>query len=251
LKRLNHPHIVRLFGAGAHERRDYLVQEYLHGPSLLDLIESSASRQMDILDANKAIIHVGAATGHLHPHGYVHRDIKPANILMRGGIPVLVDFDVAYRFRSGRKPRRCIGTDPYMAPEQCLKEELSPAADIYGLGAVLYETLTGRWPFEEELLNRTGVNSLESRFPQIRVKTPTPPSKFKLKISSTLEAIVMKCLARDPLQPVQTTRGLVKELACLIEGEHQMWPETLDLRQRMALFFSARHADLEDLVLIF
>jgi eukaryotic-like serine/threonine-protein kinase len=234
LKRLSHPHIVRLYGQGAYEGRDYLVQEYLHGPSLFDLIESSANRQMDVPDAIKAIIHVGAAMGHLHSRGYVHRDIKPANILLRGGIPVLVDFDVAYRLKAGRKPRRSIGTDPYMAPEQCLKEELSPAADIFGLGAVLYEMLTGRWPFEEELMNRTEVNTLEGRFPQIRAKPPAFPSKFNSKISSALEGVVMKCLARDPLQRFQTTRGLVKELACLLEGKHQMWPETLDLRQRMA-----------------
>jgi serine/threonine-protein kinase len=225
---------VRLYSQGTHEGRDYLVQEYLHGPSLLELIESCANRQMEVSDAIKAMIHVGAATGHLHSHGYVHRDIKPANILLRGGIPVLVDFDVAYRLRHGREPRRRIGTDPYMAPEQCLKEELSPAADIYGLGAVLYEMLTGRWPFEEELMNRTEVDSLEGRFPQIRVKAPTPPSKFNLKISPALEAVVMKCLAHDPLQRFQTPRGLVKDLACLLEGKHQMWPESLDLRQKMA-----------------
>lgn len=74
--------------------------------------------------------------------------MKPANVILRDGIPVLVDFDVAYRLQPGHKPRECIGMDPYMAPEQCVREELSSATDIYGVGAVLYEMLTGRWPFE-------------------------------------------------------------------------------------------------------
>src|SRR5919108_6579941 len=152
LRRLAHPNIVHIFGQGTHEGREFLVQEYLHGPSLFDLIDASPTRQVPIPDALKAIIHLCAALVHLHERGYIHRDLKPANVILRGGIPVLVDFDVAYHLKPGHKPQERIGTDPYMAPEQCVQAELSPATDIYGVGAVLYELLTGRWPFEDALL---------------------------------------------------------------------------------------------------
>lgn len=121
LRRLAHPNIVHIFGQGTHDGREFLVQEYLHGPTLFELIEAAPDRQLPIPDAIKAVIHGCAALVHLHERGYIHRDIKPANIILRGGIPVLVDFDVAYRLNPGHQPRDCIGTDPYMAPEQCVR----------------------------------------------------------------------------------------------------------------------------------
>jgi serine/threonine protein kinase len=132
LRRLAHPNIVHIFGQGTHEGREFLVQDYLLGLSMFDLIESWTDRQVHTPDAIKAVIHICAALDHLHKLGYVHQDIKPADIILRGGIPFLVDFDVAYRLKPGHKPQEWTGTDPHMAPEQCMKEELSPPTDIYG-----------------------------------------------------------------------------------------------------------------------
>jgi eukaryotic-like serine/threonine-protein kinase len=233
LRRLAHPNIVHIFGQGTHEGRQFLVQEYLHGPSLFELIDSSPNRQVHIPDAVKAIVHVCAALAHLHELGYIHRDIKPANVLLRGGIPVLVDFDVTCRLKPGHKARERIGTDPYMAPEQCEKEELSPATDIYGVGAVLYELLTGRWPFEDALLNNTDHHTLADRYPQIRASGPPPPRQFNAQIAPNLEAVLMKCLARHPHQRFQSARELAKALARFLEGTAQLWPEALDLKHTM------------------
>jgi serine/threonine protein kinase len=200
---------------------------------LFELIDSSPQRQLPIPDAMKAIIHVCAALAHFHERGYVHRDLKPANIILRGGIPVLVDFDVAYRLTLGHRPRECLGTDPYMAPEQCMKEALSPATDIYGVGAVLYEMLTGRWPFEDELTNHADHHTLEDRYPQIRHHRPPLPSQFNTHVFPGLEAVVMKCVARHPHQRFQSARALAKELARFLEGKDQLWPESLDLKHMM------------------
>jgi serine/threonine-protein kinase len=233
LRQLAHPNIVHIFGQGTHEERIFLVQEYLHGPSLYDLLEASPHRQLPIPDAIKAIIHVCAALVHLHEHGYIHRDIKPADVLLRGGIPVLVDFDIAYRLKSGQKPRECLGTDPYMAPEQCMQGELSPATDIYGVGAVLYEMLTGRWPFEDELVNTPEYRTLEDRYPQIRASHPPLPGTFNAQLPPGLAAVVMQCLAPHPAHRFQSARALAKALVRFLEGEERLWPESLNLRQKM------------------
>jgi eukaryotic-like serine/threonine-protein kinase len=159
--------------------------------------------------------------------------MKPANVLLRGGIPVLVDFDLAYRLQSGQKPRECIETDPYMAPEQCTKEELSPATDIYGVGAVLYEMLTGRWPFEDELIDSPEQKTLQDRYPQIRVPRPPRPSTFNAQISPGLEAVLMQCLARHPVHRFASARALAQELVRFLAGKEQLWPEALDLQPKM------------------
>jgi eukaryotic-like serine/threonine-protein kinase len=233
LRRLAHPNIIHVFGQGTHENRDFLLQEYLHGPSLFELIDSLPNGQLPIPDAIKAIIHVCAALAHLHERGYIHRDIKPANIILRGGIPVLVDFDVAHRLKPGHKPRDRMGTDPYMAPEQCVKEALSPATDIYGVGTVLYEMVTGCWPFEDELLNNPDRKLLENRYPQIRGRRPPRPGQFNAQLTPGLDAVVMKCLAHPPQERFQSARELAKALASLLEGKDRLWPEPLELKQMM------------------
>ncbi|RPJ56869.1 MAG: serine/threonine protein kinase [Acidobacteria bacterium] len=232
LRRLNHPNIVRLFGGGDYQGRPFLLQEYLHGPSLLDLIDSAPDRRTDVQQAIKAIIHVCAAVDHLHSHGYVHRDIKPANIIVRGGLPILIDLGSAFRLQPGRKPRRAIGTDPYMAPEQCLKAELSERTDVYQLAAVLYEMLAGRWPFEDELI-KSRSEALEGRFPQITKNHPPSVRKFNASVSAELDCLILKSMAKDPDKRVSTVRELVRNLAGFLEKEEQLWPESLNDKAQM------------------
>ncbi len=234
LRRLEHPQIVRIFHQGSFDGRDYLVQEYLHGPSLFELIKHSPNRQIPTPDAIKAAIHVCSALDHLHAQGYVYRDMKPSNIILRGGIPILVDFDAAYRLKRNRRPGRRIGTDPYMAPEQCLMEEVYPSTDVYGLGAILYEMLTGRWPYEEELLAPNKKKTLRGRYPQIGDVPPPAPTRFNPKISDAVSEVVLRCLEKKPAGRFQTARELIRKLATLLDGKDQMWPESLDLRNRVA-----------------
>ena len=233
LRRLAHPNIVRLFGQGLHDQRAFLLQEYLHGPSLNEWLEVSPQQQVPPPEAMKASLHICAALAHLHAQGYVHRDIKPANVLLRGGIPVLIDFDVAYRLRPGHTPRECIGTDPYMAPEQCVQAELSPATDIYSVGVLLYELVTGRWPFEDALLHAPEQKTLAERYPQTRGGLPPRPRRFNAQITRRLEAVIMQCVAPTPTQRFPSARALAQALVGCLDRTEQLWPESLDVHHEM------------------
>jgi eukaryotic-like serine/threonine-protein kinase len=234
LRRLNHPQIVRIFGRGNFEGRDYLIQEYLHGPSIFELLDHSPDRRLPVPDAIKVVIHVCSALDHLHAQGFIYRDIKPSNIILRGGVPVLVDFDAAYRLKPGQKPGRVIGTDPYMASEQCLNEELYLSTDVYEMGAIFYEMLTGRWPYEDDLRQLRRKKTPEERYPQIRGHAPPPPERFNPGIPEELSRAVLRCLEHDPARRFQSVRELIRKLVSFLEGKDQMWPESLDLRERVA-----------------
>ena len=256
LRRLRHPNIVRLFGSGTAEGRPYLLLEYFAGPSLFDVLESLPKRRLYMPDAIRATMHIGAAIHYLHRQGFLYRDLKPGNVLLREGIPILVDFDVV-RKMTGRRPADRLGTAPYMAPEQVMREPLSPATDVYGLGALLYELLTGRWPTEEPLdedeewdeddwldeeTARPRVVSgdareplttgdLQARFPQL-TRPPVAPREHLPHLDAGLERILLRCLAPDAADRFQTVSGLLAALAPLLKGRHRLWPVGAPVERR-------------------
>lgn len=245
LRALNHPNIVRLFGSGTAEGRPFLLLEYFSGPTLLELLEGMPRRRLSAPDAIRATMHVGAAVNYLHRQGFVYRDLKPANILLREGIPILVDFDVAKRL--GTRPARDRqGTAPYMAPEQVRGEPLSAATDVYGLGAVLYEMLSGHWPTEEPRgedddwdedwddepppqrpaatsLRHMGAAELEARYPQL-VRAPVPLRHHLPRVRRELEAAVLRALHPDPAARFRSVAGMLAALAPLLRGANRLWP---------------------------
>ncbi len=259
LKRLQHPNIVRLFGSGIASGRPYILLEYFAGPSLYDVLESMPKRRLHVPDAIRATMHIGAAIHYLHRQGYLYRDIKPGNVLLREGIPILVDFDVVRKI-DRRRPSDRLGTAPYMAPEQVLREPLTPATDVYGLGALLYELLTGRWPTEEppeededewdeewddEPAPAPFANDphcsdgkaplstaeLHARYPQL-TSSPVPPREHLAHIDPHLETVLLRCLAPDPADRFQTVSGLLAALAPLLKGRNRLWPEAAPIERR-------------------
>jgi serine/threonine protein kinase len=208
---LSHPNTVRFLGLA---KPAYLLMEFLEGPTLDKLIYKHPRKRLGISDAIRVAIHIGAGLEHIHQKGLLHLDVKPTNVIVaRGGRPVLYDFGSARRQDSAR-PRFVTGTDPYIAPEECSKRNVAPAADVFGLGVTLYEMLTGKLPFP--LGNR------KREFPQTRAEA-TPPGKHRLNIPAGLAELVLSCLARDPAdRPVLAS--LLPALHDHIRTGPRMWP---------------------------
>lgn len=233
LARLRHPALVRSFGGGDHEGLPYLLMEYLEGPSLLAVLENAPSRQLDIADAVRTGIHLAAALHHLHRRGFIHLDLKPANLLLRDGVPVLIDFDSARRIRTGVRPKGRIGTAPYMAPEHAARRELTPAADVYGLGALLYELVTGRWAFEDAYQELDDpADSDQSQYPQLAGELPPPPSHFRGGLPTSLEATILTCMAPDPAARFAGMHQLALALMAELAEPESLWPAGVRAERR-------------------
>jgi serine/threonine protein kinase len=257
LEKLRHPNIVRLFGSDEAEGRPYILLEYLAGPSLFDVLEGLPKRRLHVPDAVRAVMHVGAAVHYLHRCGYLYRDLKPGNIHLREGVPVLLDFDVVRELEPVRRPADRLGTAPYMAPEQVLREPLTAATDVYGLGALLYELVTGKWPTEApaseeeedewdawedasepapaaaagEEGRALTTGELEQRYPQLRMAA-NPPRVHLPGIPRELETVILRALEGDPRERYQTVSGMLAALAPMLKGRHRLWPENAPVERR-------------------
>ena len=214
LAALAHPNTVRFLGLSEPAN---LLMEFLEGPTLQQLIDGRAQKRLGISDAIRVAMYIGAALHHIHAKGYVHLDIKPNNVILaRGGRPVLYDFGSA-RSRNER-PRFIAGTNPYIAPEECLQETVTEAADVFSLGVTLFEMLTGQLPFP--------LGKRKNDFPQTRAE-PASARQRRRGVSAGLDALVLSCLARDPAArpPIAS---LLSALHALIRSGPRMWPAGFD-----------------------
>jgi tRNA A-37 threonylcarbamoyl transferase component Bud32 len=208
LARLSHPNIIKVHDFGEHEGSPFLVMEYLPGGTLKKRLETRMSWQ----EAVRLLLPVARGVAYAHQHGILHRDIKPANILITGdNEPMLTDFGIAKVLQGERSQAltatgMMVGTPEYMAPEQWAGET-SPQSDIYSLGIVLYEMITGRKPYVADtpaaiLLKQMG--------------EPLPlPSEFVSGLPESLERILIKALARDPENRYADMNAMVNAMQAL------------------------------------
>jgi serine/threonine protein kinase len=197
LERLQHPVIVRSFGAVLDGDRPHLILEHLDGPRLSTLI-----RRFGPLAAEQLVPlarQVCSALQFMAGEGWVHLDVKPRNIVMTSS-PRLIDLSVARRSSDARQIRRPVGTDAYMAPEQCDPDrfaQIGPPADVWGLGATLFEALAARQAFPADGAGR---------FPQLRVEAPRVPDKAPPALAAAVES----CLVDD--HRARPTAGALEEV---------------------------------------
>ena len=204
---LDHPGIVRFYEAGrADDGTAYLVSEYVEGGDLAALLE----RERPTPEAAAAIVaRVAQALHHAHQRGLFHRDIKPANILLASdGLPKVTDFGLAMRETEFGTGVSFAGTLAYMSPEQARREghRVDDRSDLYSLGVVLYQLLTGRLPFRGSGLTD------DDLLDQIRTQEPRPPRQLDDRIDPELDRICMKCLAKRVADRYPTARDLADDL---------------------------------------
>jgi tetratricopeptide (TPR) repeat protein/tRNA A-37 threonylcarbamoyl transferase component Bud32 len=204
---LQHPHIVQIFEIGEQDGLPYFSLEYVEGGSLAKRLNGTPlpSRQAAALVETLA-----RAMQAAHERGIVHRDLKPSNVLLTAeGTPKIADFGLAKRLdgHAGQtQTGSIVGTPSYMAPEQARgrSKEVGPATDVYALGAILYELLTGRPPFRAETPLETVL--------QVRSDEPLPPSRLQPKLPRDLETICLKCLRKEPARRYASARELAADL---------------------------------------
>jgi serine/threonine-protein kinase len=207
---LNHPNIVSIFDRGLAEGTYYIAMEYLDGRTLKELLVRNGPTPVPIaIDYARQIL---SALAFAHRHGIVHRDIKPHNIVVGSdGRLKVTDFGIA---RSGASQMTevgsIVGTAQYLSPEQARGAPVDPRSDLYSLGVVLYEMLTGAVPFAGE----TPVEIAMKHLSQV----PKPPSELRPEVPHDLDAVVMRALAKDPEQRYGSAEEMDADLARVARG---------------------------------
>jgi serine/threonine-protein kinase len=203
---LSHPNVVSVYDTGEEDGRPYIVMECVEGETLADVLARRKRLPPD--EATRLALQACFGLAHAHAAGLVHRDVKPQNLLVRrDGTLKVADFGIARAAESTALTQAgtVLGTAAYLSPEQLAGKEVGAAADVYSIGAVFYELLTGRPPYEVDSLAELAARQAEGAITPVRELAPEVPAR--------LEEVVMRCLARNPAYRPASAGELVAELA--------------------------------------
>lgn len=221
--RLSHPNIVTIHDFSEEDGHLYIVMQLVDAGTLKHLLDAlrtgnqnapSGTGAMDVLEANRIFQQIASALAYAHEKGIIHRDIKPVNVLMdRANRPILSDFGIAKVLAGAKdltRPGAGVGTPEYMSPEQCKGEHVDRRADIYALGIVLYEVLTGRTPF------------VGDNYPAIAhshiYEEPPDPRIFNRLISLPLRNVMLRALQKKPEHRYQHASEMAKALERAVQA---------------------------------
>jgi hypothetical protein len=217
---LQHPGIVQIHEVGSHAGHSYLALEYVPGGTLN---HHCAGKPLPPAEATRLVEALARAVHYAHQRGILHRDLKPGNVLLtEDGRPKIADFGLAKRLGAGpgsampgplTQSGAILGTPAYMAPEQAggKRGKVGPPADVYALGAILYELLTGRPPFQAD--------SPVDVILKVATEEPLPPRQVEPGVPRELEAVCLKCLRKDPVGRYESAAALADDLGRFLAGE--------------------------------
>lgn len=221
IARLQHPHFVQIFEVGEIEGRPYCVLEFVEGGSLAGQL---TGKPLPVRWSTEIVATLARAIEEAHRQDIIHRDLKPANVLLARReedeqtilVPKITDFGLAKRLdenRSHTQTGMIVGTPAYMAPEQAAarSQDIGPATDVYALGAILYEMLSGRPPFTAE----TTLETIQ----QVIDREPLPPRLLAPAVDRDLETIVLKCLEKEPSRRYISAAELADDLERYLANE--------------------------------
>jgi len=212
---LNHPNIVQAFDVGQAGEFHYFVMEYVEGSTVHDLV--AERKRLDEQTALEIIMQVAEALEHAHERGLIHRDVKPKNIMLtKSGVAKLADMGLARAVTdieaAEAEAGKAFGTPYYISPEQIRGEkEITPAADIYSLGATLYNMVTGNVPFD-------GKSPAEVMKRHLKADL-TPPDHVNPKLSAGISQVIEMMMAKDVRERYQSCRDLLNDLKAVKRGE--------------------------------
>jgi eukaryotic-like serine/threonine-protein kinase len=211
--RLDHVNIVPVYTFDEHAGRPFFTMKLMEGGSMEGRMAALRNAPRD---AARLVARVARAVHHAHQRGVIHRDLKPGNILVDAqGEPHIADFGLAKSADASSSLNlsgKVVGTFSYMAPEQARGERgLTTAVDVYGLGAILYEALTGRPPFK----GPTVVDILR----QVAEQPPVPPGSIHSQADQDLEAVCLKCLQKNPKDRYPSAAAVAEDLECYVDGK--------------------------------
>lgn len=216
MARLSHPNIVTVHDTGEGDGRLYIIMEYVSGGTLRERMTAG----MPLRDVTRIIHEIAGALSYAHAQGIVHRDVKPVNVLMdTTGRAVLSDFGIAKVLQTSAALTRAgagVGTPEYMSPEQCRGGAVDHRADIYALGVMLYELLTGRTPFVAD--NYTALA-------HAHIYEPVPPPvRFNPRISPAVQSVVLKALEKNPADRFSQATELAQALEQAVAAQVPVAP---------------------------
>ena len=213
--RLDHPHIVPVYEIGEHDGQHFFSMGFVDGPSLS--VRLAKGGPLPPREAADLLRKVAEAVDYAHQQRIIHRDLKPGNVLLTpSGEPKVTDFGLAKRLDSEHSltaTGQVLGTPAYMAPEQAQGDKaiIGPAADIYSLGATLFAALTGRPPFTATAIHELLI--------QVTEEPPPAPRTINPKVPAALEAICLKCLAKEPSERYASAGALADDLRRFLDSK--------------------------------
>ncbi len=205
---LQHPNIVSVFDRGQFEGTYYIAMQYVDGPTLKQLIDRGLTPEQAVTEIRQVL----EAARFAHRNGVVHRDLKPQNVIINAeGVAVVTDFGIA---RAGvseiTQTGSVMGTPHYLSPEQAQGFDVTAVSDLYSIGVMLYEALTGRVPFEADSAVAVAMKQVS--------QTPLRPSSINPAVSPALDAVVMRALEKDPGQRFQSADAFIAALDAALKA---------------------------------